>query len=166
MSLSIHRSCSDNGPTTVTEHKVNRLCCSDTGCQEKQVRFAPVAIRQSYDNYENDPSDAESTWYDLQDYKKFLYDRHVDAYRMKEKHPNDLSDSECFWGMEHIIVKDMKKKIIKTRSNLRNAVLEEQESQLTKCRRNVGAISRVSRAHTEWSETVARKKGLFYQSNL
>lgn len=47
MSLSIHRSCSDNGPTTVTEHKVNRLCCSDTGCQEKQVRFAPVAIRQS-----------------------------------------------------------------------------------------------------------------------
>lgn len=130
---------------------------------EKGVRFAPCVNVQRYENGDSDPS---SSWYSQSDYKRFRTDRIMDAVRIGGRHPDDLKEKECFWGLENVLVPRLRERVIQVRENIRKGVLAEQKAQRMECRPNPYNISRSSTKHSEWSASVARKKALFYSSQV
>mmetsp|Transcript_7891 Transcript_7891/g.14176 ORF Transcript_7891/g.14176 Transcript_7891/m.14176 type:complete len:149 (-) Transcript_7891:306-752(-) len=126
----------------------------DSSSSKKVVRFAPKANLQYQSNASEDPR--SSSWYSASDYKRFRVDRATDA----------SNENECFWGLENVIVPNLRERVVHTRDNIRKGVLAEQKSQFMQCRYNPDDISRASSAHSEWSAAVARKKASFYSSCL
>lgn len=114
----------------------------------------------------NQDIDPKSTWYSSADYKRFRYDRVTDALAMKGRHPDDLEEDECFWGMENILVSDLRDRASQTKVNVIQGVLIEQRSQERLCRHSPNDIARKSTDYSQWSAAVASKKALFYSSEV
>ena len=129
---------------------------------KKEVRFAK---QKRLHIYERSTSDPTSSWLDAGDYSQFRLDRSNDAAKMRGRHPNELDqDTECFWGLENVIVTDLRQRTLQTRRAIAHDVLSAQEEQWKERRLNPHKIYRASRTHSEWSASVARKKALFYAS--
>lgn len=129
---------------------------------KKEVRFAK---QKKLHIYERSTSDPTSSWFNAEDFSQFRLDRSNDAAKMRGRHPNELDqDTECFWGLENVIVTDLRQRTLQTRRAIAQDVLSAQEEQWKERRLNPHKIYRASRTHSEWSASVARKKALFYAS--
>mmetsp|Transcript_12132 Transcript_12132/g.26489 ORF Transcript_12132/g.26489 Transcript_12132/m.26489 type:complete len:184 (-) Transcript_12132:1739-2290(-) len=135
----------------------------DDSSSNKEVRFASHStLRQ----YEDDDSDPRSVWYSHSDYERFKYDRFMDAARIRVCRSDDLKENECFWGLENVILPEMRERVLLARARMIKGVISEQKSQWTEHRYNPHGISKSCSDHTEWSAKVARKKALFYSSQI
>jgi hypothetical protein len=130
---------------------------------KRGVTFATHArVKVFKDEHDIDP---RSTWYSKEEYQRFRYDRAMDAVSMKGRHPDDIEkDGECFWGLENLMVSALRDRILQTRQRITQGVLIEQKCQEMQCRYSPEDLANISRAQSEWSMAVARKKGLFYAS--
>mmetsp|Transcript_14902 Transcript_14902/g.31597 ORF Transcript_14902/g.31597 Transcript_14902/m.31597 type:complete len:170 (+) Transcript_14902:149-658(+) len=147
------------------------VSCSSTECDsdgnssvEKVVRFNPSARLRTYQT--DDDEDPLLTWYTRAEYQQFRADRTTDATRIIGQSANDLRDEDCFWGLENVIVGQLRNNVRKTRTRVWKAVLKEQKCQSMECRQNPQDIARAACIHTQWAEKTARKKALFYSQEL
>merc|ERR1719352_699887 len=129
---------------------------------KKEVRFATKGKLHIYNSRTDD---ARSTWYDASDYLSFREDRAFDASRIRGRHPDDLNqEEECFWGLENLIVGDLRERVIRTRHNINYDLAAAQNRQWEERRLNPNMMRSASTRHSEWSSNVARKKALFYRT--
>ena len=136
----------------------------DSSSSKKEVRFATSAKMKVYKK--DSLSESESTWYSPSDYKRFRAQRFMDAVRMKHGPSENLKEKECVWGLENMIVPDLKAKVAQSRWNISRDVLSEQEYQRTTGTHNPHDISKSASVHSAWSSSVARKKALFYSNQV
>ena len=140
---------------------------------EKNVRFSFPPRQLQY--YKSDDSDPSLVWYSSSDYNRFKQDRLNDAFFIKAiQRQQPLTTSletmdgggACFWGLESLIIPELKVKILHTKANIRTAVLMEQDFQHRRCKYNPDNICKSSRTYSEWTELVARKKGEYYSAHI
>eukprot|EP01083_Nonionella_stella_P120349 360555_1 len=81
----------------------------DSSSSKKEVTFAKRAKMKVYKK--DSLSDSEDTWYTPSDYKRFRAQRFMDAVRIKHSPPEDLKEKDCVWGLETMIVPDLKAKV-------------------------------------------------------
>ena len=134
-----------------------------SSCSKKEVRFATSAKMKVY---KKDSVSQSDTWYSTEDYKRFRAQRFIDAVRIKHSHPENLKEKECVWGLENMIVPDLKAKVAQSRSKISRDVLYEQAYQRTARTHNPHDISKSSSVHSAWSKSVAQKKALFYSNQV
>merc|ERR1719263_2260830 len=133
----------------------------DDNMNKKEVRFATKGKLHVYNSRTSDPKE---TWYDYSDYAQFREDRAFDASRIRGRHPDDLNkEEECFWGLENLIVGDLRERVIRTRNNINYDLAAAQNRQWEERRLNPNMMRSASTKHSEWSSNVARKKALFYR---
>ena len=121
------------------------------------VTFAMVDQVKFFDS---DKELVRAQWLTVNDYRHFKRQRHDDATKIAQlEDPRNL-DHHCFWGLEAMIVRDMKQKIAVSRKSLTKDVLSEQGSQREE------DIARIARQHSNWSAKVAAKKGRYYASQI
>jgi len=131
---------------------------------KKEVRFATKGKLHVYNSRTSDPKE---TWYDYSDYAQFREDRAFDASRIRGRHPDDLNkEEECFWGLENLIVGDLRERVIRTRNNINYDLAAAQNRQWEERRLNPSLMRSASTKHSEWSSNVARKKALFYRTQV
>jgi len=123
---------------------------------KKQVKFAS---RVKLDVYERDLPDPSCTWYSKAEYQQLRDDRAMDAARIRKYRVGDLPDTECFWGLENIVVPSLREKVMFSRASITNEVLSSQRH-----RRPVQMRALLDQSR--WSAEVARKKALFYSSQV
>jgi len=113
--------------------------------------------------FDSDKELVRSQWLTAHDYRNFKRQRYDDATKISQlEDPRSLEDELCFWGLEAMIVRDMKQKIAVARKSLTQDVLSlsEQGSERGE------DIARIARQHSNWSAKVAAKKGRYYSSVL
>jgi len=136
----------------------------DDDINKKEVRFATKGKLHVYNSRTSDPKE---TWYDYSDYAQFREDRAFDASRIRGRHPDDLNqEEECFWGLENLIVGDLRERVIRTRKNINYDLAAAQNRQWEERRLNPSLMRSASTKHSEWSSNVARKKALFYRTQV
>ena len=136
----------------------------DDNMNKKEVRFATKGKLHVYNSRTSDPKE---TWYDCSDYLSFREDRALDASRIRGRHPDDLNqEDECFWGLENLIVGDLRERVIRTRNSINYDLAAAQNRQWEERRLNANMMRAASTKHSEWSSDVARKKALFYRSQV
>jgi len=135
---------------------------NSTSSMKKEVRFSSRGTIRIYER----SSSSTTTWYKGDDYLQFRADRAQDVSRIRGRHPDDLKEVECFWGLENVLVPDLKQRVVKTRQNITQDVLKVQEDCNTDSRRCPHRIAEAAAASSTWSAAVARKKALFYSSQV
>merc|ERR1719203_683187 len=136
----------------------------DDNMNKKEVRFATKGKLHIYNSRTSNPKES---WFDASDYAQFREDRAFDASRIRGRHPDDLNqEDECFWGLENLIVGDLRERVIRTRNNINFSVAYAQNRQWEERRLNPNMMRSASTRHSEWSSNVARKKALFYRTQV
>ena len=136
----------------------------DDDMNKKEVRFATKGKLHIYNSRTSNPKES---WYDASDYHSFREDRAFDASRIRGRHPDDLNqEDECFWGLENLIVGDLRERVIRTRNNINYDLAAAQNRQWEERRLNPNMMRSASTKHSEWSSNVARKKALFYRTQV
>ena len=132
---------------------------------KKEVRFSSRGTIRIYER--SSSHDPTTTWYKVDDYLQFRADRATDVSRIRGRHPDDLKEVECFWGLENSLVPDLKQRVVKTRQNITQDVLKVQEDCNTaESRLSPHKIAEAAASSSTWSAAVARKKALFYSSQV
>ena len=137
--------------------------CSEMDSSRKGVKFDPMTTVHEYRRANSDP---RSTWLCADEYKILRINRAIDAVKIKAKHPSNLTEDDCFWGLENTIVPRMKERVLTSRARIADGVIAAQKYQDRRSSSNLGRISHASRIHSEWSAAAARKKALFYASQV
>ena len=136
----------------------------DDDMNKKEVRFATKGKLHIYNSRTSNPKES---WFDASDYAQFREDRAFDASRIRGRHPDDLNqEDECFWGLENLIVGDLRERVIRTRNNINYDLAAAQNRQWEERRLNPNMMRSASTKHSEWSSNVARKKALFYRTQV
>ena len=135
---------------------------------KKEVRFSSRGTIRIYER--SSSYDPTTTWYKVEDYLQFRADRATDVSRIRGRHPDDLKEVECFWGLENSLVPDLKQRVVKTRQIITQGVLKVQEDckdcNTAESRLCPHKIAETAASSSTWSAAVARKKALFYSSQV
>lgn len=134
---------------------------------KKEVRFSSRGTIRIYER--SSSYDPTTTWYKGDDYLQFRADRATDVSRIRGRHPDDLKEVECFWGLENVLVPDLKQRVFKTRQNITQDILKVQKDCNTADSSRLSCPHRIAEAaasSSTWSAAVARKKALFYSSQV
>ncbi len=116
----------------------------------RAVKFATSQTRITV--YEQRPSIRRSTiWYNAKDLKQFRDDRKADASKIKNQEYANSSEKICWWGLERLLVPEVREKTVYAKEQMKSAVLEKQS---------------VSKSASEWAAKVAQKKAKYYSENI
>ena len=123
----------------------------------RTVQFSASNTRTMH--YEDQIDRRSLIWYNARDLAQFRADRKTDATRLKNKE-NNSENEICFWGLERILMPEVRRKTHHTRQAVRKAVLTTQDGAC------VETIRQSSRLHSEYSSKVAQSKGRYYSNHL
>jgi hypothetical protein len=114
----------------------------------RAVKFSASQTRITV--YEQRPSIRRSTiWYNGADLKQFREDRKADASKIKNQ---EYATGEiCWWGLERLLVPEVREKTVYAKEQMKSAVLEKQS---------------VSKSASDWAAKVAQKKAKYYSENI
>ena len=146
----------ESGMESVSEDA--SLSSSSSSASTTSVTFA---LFDQVQHFESDRELARAQWLTVQDYRHFKRQRQDDAAKISQLEDPRSLDELCFWGLEAMIVQDMKQKISIARKSLRQDVLSEQARS-----QREEDIARIARQHSNWSAKVAAKKGRYYASQI
>ncbi len=108
--------------------------------------------------YEQRPSIRRSTiWYNAKDLKQFRDDRKADASKIKNQEYANGAEKICWWGLERLLVPEVREKTVYAKEQMKSAVLEKQ-SEAHEDKKVKGA--------SEWAAKVAQKKAKYYSENI
>lgn len=122
----------------------------------RAVKFATSQTRITV--YEQRPSIRRSTiWYNAKDLKQFRDDRKADASKIKNQEYANGAEKICWWGLERLLVPEVREKTVYAKEQMKSAVLEKQ-SEAHEDKKVKGA--------SEWAAKVAQKKAKYYSENI
>ena len=114
----------------------------------RAVKFSSSQTRITV--YEQRPSIRRSTiWYQPKDLKQFRDERKADASKIKNR--EYTNEKICWWGLERLLVPEVREKTVYAKEQMKSAVLEKQS---------------VSKSASDWAAKVAQKKAKYYSENI
>ncbi len=82
----------------------------------------------------------------------------IDAFRIKNNENSENDEPVCFWGLERVLLPEVRRQTRETREKVRKAVLQNSACAET--------ISRNSRVHSELAAKHAQRRGMYYSTHL
>ena len=120
---------------------------SSSVTNSRAVKFSSSQTRITV--YEQRPSIRRSTiWYQPEDLKQFRDERKADASKIKNR---EYTEKICWWGLERLLVPEVREKTVYAKEQMKSAVLEKQS---------------VSKSASDWAAKVAQKKAKYYSENI
>mmetsp|Transcript_17069 Transcript_17069/g.25723 ORF Transcript_17069/g.25723 Transcript_17069/m.25723 type:complete len:135 (-) Transcript_17069:29-433(-) len=99
-------------------------------------------------------------WYNSVELRQFRADRRIDASRIMNMEYSEDGEPICSWGLERILLSEVRREARETRERVKKAVLQNENDACAE------TISRNSRALSECAAKHAQRMGTYYSTNL
>lgn len=107
--------------------------------------------------YDADIDRRSLVWYKSADLKQFKEDRKTDAIKVSNREYSDDGEKICWWGLERLIVPEVRSKTVRARKQVKEVVLWKQDEAFSDKR---------FKEASEWAAKAARQKAMYYSSQL